>query len=76
MSKTPKAFLSDIGRELADGGFVRFVWSTGVATLFLPNGSEWRIDGRTYFAITQSKHLKKASTGSVEAGDLIIEWRI
>jgi hypothetical protein len=75
MSKTPKALLADVGRELADGGFVRFVWSTGAASLFLSNGSEWRIDGRTYFSITQSKYLKKTSTGSVEAGDLIIEWR-
>ena len=76
MSKTPKALLSDVGRELADGGFVRFVWRTGVATLFLPNGSEWRIDGRTYHSIVQLKHLKKTSTGSVGAKDLIIEWRI
>ncbi len=73
--RTPKAQLSDIGRVLAKGGFVRFVWATGVSTLHWPNGSEWRIDGRSYQSVVHNSRLRKSERGSTAKSDLVIEWR-
>ena len=70
----PKARLSDIGRVLADGGFVRFVWATGVVTLHFPNGSEWLVDGRSYQSIVHNSRFCKNERGSTVQGDLVIEW--
>ena len=72
---TPRAQLSDVGRALAEGGFVRHIWSTGVRTLVWANGSEWPIDGRTYRALIRNPRLRKTETGSSDAGNLVMEWR-
>jgi hypothetical protein len=79
MSKQPLAQLAEVRRVLANGGLVRFIWASGHTILISGNGKRLTsLDGRAYqgFLKTVAPTLQETSTGSIEAQDLIIEWKL
>ena len=73
------ARLTELQRVLANGGLVRFIWASGHTVLISANGKRLAtLDGRTYhgFLKTVAPSLQETSTGSIEAKNLIIEWKI
>ena len=70
------AKLKEVNDVLESGGCVRFVHKTGDCLLVPTNALAVWIDGRTYHAFVH-KHMPavRTETGSLEAGDLVIEWR-
>jgi hypothetical protein len=69
-----KARLYDVKKVLAEGGFIRFTWATGTAELV--GASAVRpVSAPAYLALTKRYNVEKKETGSVETGDLVIEWR-
>jgi hypothetical protein len=71
------AQMPDVSRVLDDGGVVRFTHKDGWAILVTADGSFQTIDGRTYagFLRTRAAKLTRTEFGSLENGDLVIEWR-
>lgn len=77
--KTVLAQLAEVRRVLTNGGLVRFVWASAYTVLISPNVKRLAtLDGRTYqgFLKTVAPSLQETSTGSIEATDLIIEWKM
>ena len=65
-------------RVLNDGGVVRFIHKDGWAILITADGESFQaLDGRAYagFLRTRATKLTRTESGSIESGDLIIEWR-
>jgi hypothetical protein len=71
---TKPAQLAEVNEALANGGFIRFTWKTGLRELVTAAGVR-PLDGRTYFAILTRTDLCKTQSGGVEDSDLVIEWR-
>ncbi len=72
------AHLKEVRRVLAEGGIVRFHWSTCSPILIHPNGESFTpIDGRSYHAFQETADQKytRTETGSTETKDLVIEWK-
>jgi hypothetical protein len=77
--KTVLAQLAEVKRVLTNGGLVRFVWASGHTVLISADGKRLRaLDGRTYqgFVKTVAPSLQETSAGSIEAKNLIIEWKM
>ena len=72
------ARIHDISGVLNDGGIVRFIHRDGWAILVAADGESFQtLDGRTYTAFlrTRATKLTRTESGSLESGDLVIEWR-
>ena len=72
------AQMHQVSRVLNDGGVVRFIHKDGWAILITADGESFQaLDGRTYagFLRTRATKLTRSESGSIESGDLIIEWR-
>lgn len=69
------ATLPDVYHALTIGGFIRFKWATCEPELVI--GANVRpLDGRTYHAIIGNTcGLVRSEYGTMEAKDLVIEWR-
>lgn len=77
--KTVLAQLAEVRRVLANGSLVRFVWASGHTALISADGKRlMTLDGRTChsFLKTVAPSLQETSTGSIEAKNLIIEWKM
>lgn len=76
--KTVLAQLAEVRHVLANGGLVRFVWASGHTILISADGKRLgTLDGRTYhgFLKTVAPNLQETSKGSIDAKNLIIEWK-
>lgn len=77
-----KARLREIKDCLLAGGMLRYDWKSGVALLIWPNKIFQDIDGRSYSGFLQSvgEHppswVSRIESGTVEAKDLVITWRL
>jgi hypothetical protein len=71
------ARLAHVKRIVARGGLVRFTYKTALAILVSADGQLLsQLDRRTYDAFLRSiaPQLLRTESGSLETGDLVIEW--
>jgi len=73
--KSKGAFLAEANAILANGGVLRFTWRTGRYVLITASGETRSLDGRAYQPLTNRADLTRTETGSLDAKDLVIEWR-
>jgi hypothetical protein len=69
--------MADVKRIVAHGGLVRFTYKTALAILVSVDGQLLsQLDRRTYDAFLRSiaPRLPRTESGSVDNGDLVIEW--
>jgi hypothetical protein len=74
--KTKGAFLAEADEILANGGVLRFTWGTGQRVLITASGNIRPVDGLAYQPLTNRADLTRTETGSTDAKDLVIEWKL
>ena len=72
-----RAFIADVRLALKCGASVRFTHRTCHPEVIYPTGTRVTIDGRAYQAfLADTAGCYRFESGSVEADNLVIEWRV